>query len=288
MYPSVAPETAPVLSHVQAEALLHARRDSAPRTSVSLDLGLSTVELLLDVTGIQLPSGASIGWADIERVADEQAVCFVVTADGIEPIRVYSETTNWVRSLYPTSGAPTMLVSGITMHRVKGIDPRADTLRKVRAIAPLTGRVLDIATGLGYTAIEAATTAEQVVTIELDPAALEVARLNPWSRDLFENPRITQIVGDAYDEIAQFEAGSFTRIIHDPPALSLAGELYSAAFYRELRRVLARNGRVFHYIGDPESPSGRSITRGVIQRLQAAGFGRVTRRPEAFGVVAFP
>ena len=72
----------------------------------------------------------------------------------------------------------------------------------MRTIAPLSGRVLDTCTGLGYTAIEAAKTAEQVITIELDPTALEVARLNPWSRELFENPRIQQIVGDAFDEIA--------------------------------------------------------------------------------------
>jgi len=81
----------------------------------------------------------------------------------------------------------------------KGTDPYRDTRQKIRAVSPLRGRVLDICTGLGYTAIEAAKTAEEVVTIELDPTALEVARLNPWSRPLFDNPRIRQIVGDAFE-----------------------------------------------------------------------------------------
>jgi predicted methyltransferase len=146
--------------------------------------------------------------------------------------------------------------------------------------------VLDTATGLGYTAIEAARTADEVITIEIDPSGLEVARYNPWSRDLFENPKIHQIVGDAYDELPKLETGSFSRIIHDPPAFSLGGELYSAAFYKELYRVLKHSGRLFHYIGDLESKSGRVVTKGVVQRLNEAGFQRIARRPEAFGVVA--
>ena len=68
---------------------------------------------------------------------------------------------------------------------------------------------------------------------------------------------------------------------------SLAGELYSGEFYRHLYRVLARKGRLFHYIGDLESRSGRNVARGVVRRLQEAGFSRVVRRPEAFGVVAY-
>ena len=82
-------------------------------------------------------------------------------------------------SLMPTEGAPTLLVWGIPMHRIKGTNPQRDTLTKIQAIAPVAGRVLDTCTGLGYTAIEAARTAEQVVTIELDPTVLEVARLQP-------------------------------------------------------------------------------------------------------------
>jgi len=173
------------------------------------------------------------------------------------------------------------------MHRIKGIDPHLDTLKKVRTIGPITGRVLDTCTGLGYTAIEAAKTADQVTTIELDPTVLEVARLNPWSRQLFDDPKIQQVVGDSFDEIESFEDGVFSRIIHDPPTFSLAGDLYSGEFYRHLFRVVKRKGRVFHYIGDLESRSGRNVTRGVVRRLQEAGFSRVVRKPAAFGLVAY-
>jgi len=102
--------------------------------------------------------------------------------------------------------------------------------------------VLDTATGLGYTAIEAARTAEHVITIELDPAALEMARANPWSQALFTAPNIKQRIGDAFDVVETLKDETFHRIIHDPPAFSLAGHLYSTDFYRELYRVL-RPGR---------------------------------------------
>jgi predicted methyltransferase len=275
-----------VLSRYQATPLLQ-KRTVGGTAMTSPDLSLTQVQVALDDDGVRFPCGTRVSWDDLREVADSENGCFRVDADGIDEIRVYSDTTNWVRSLMPTAGAPTMLVSGIPMHRISGIDPYADTLRKIKTIAPLGGVVLDTATGLGYTAIEAAKTAERVVTIELDPAGLEIARQNPWSRGLFDSPRIQQIVGDTYEEVFEFPDGTFTRILHDPPALALAGELYSGAFYRELHRILTRNGRLFHYIGDPDSASGRNTTRGVMRRLQESGFTRIVRRPEAFGVVAY-
>ncbi len=152
---------------------------------------------------------------------------------------------------------------------------------------PVTGRVLDTATGLGYTAIEAAKTAEEVITIELDPGAQEIARCNPWSQALFANRTIQQIMGDASEVVPTFEGNYFSRIIHDPPAFSLAGDLYAGEFYRQLYRVLKPGGRLFHYIGDLNSKSGSTVTRGALRRLQEAGFTRIVRRPEAFGVVCY-
>lgn len=94
-------------------------------------------------------------------------------------------------------------------------------------------------------------------------------------------------MGDAFEVVQTFEDVSFSRVIHDPPTLSLAGDLYSGAFYRELFRVLKWGGRLFHYIGDPKSKASGGVTRGVLKRLQEAGFTRVVRRPEAHGVVAY-
>lgn len=276
-----------VLSRYQAAPLL-AQRDDAETATSSPDLGMTKAEVRLTDDGVVFPGDNIVGWDDLARIAASENGCFRVEPDGIDDIRVFSEATGWVRSLMPTAGAPTMLVSGIPMHRIKGIDPLADTGRKIAAIAPVTGVVLDTATGLGYTAMAAARTAEKVITIELDPAAIEIARQNPWSRELFESPRIELVSGDAFEVVRDLPDATFSRVIHDPPAMSLGGELYSRELYRQLRRIVRPNGRVFHYIGDPESASGRNITRGVVQRLGEAGFRRVVRRPEAFGVVAFP
>lgn len=180
-----------------------------------------------------------------------------------------------------------MLIAGFVMHRIKDIDPMQDTSRKISAISPIVGRVLDTATGLGYTAIEAARTADEVVTIELDPGVQEIAHLNPWSQGLFNNPNIHQIMGDAYEVVQTFEDGSFSRIIHDPPTFSLAGELYAGAFYQQLFRILKRGGRLYHYIGDPNSKASGGITKGALKRLQESGFTRVVRSPEAYGIVAY-
>ena len=86
--------------------------------------------------------------------------------------------------------------------------------------------------------------------------------------------------------IQTLEDDAFTRIFHDPPTFRLAGELYSESFYLQLRRVLKRGGRLFHYIGDLDSASGRSVAKGVVRRLQEAGFQQVNRAPEAFGLTA--
>jgi len=275
-----------VLSHVQARPLLAAQRAGATTVQVSLDLTLSQSAVTCDAHGVHLPDDQLLTWPIIADIADDENSCFLLEAGTAEKIQRFSPETNRHYSLYPTQRAPTLLISGISMHRIKESEPHQDTLAKVGTIKPILGRVLDTATGLGYTAIQAARSAEQVLTVEFDPAVLEVARCNPWSQALFANPKIEQRIGDSDDVIRTFAAGSFDRIIHDPPMFSLAGHLYSGDFYRELYRVLNRRGRLFHYIANPDSKSGATMTRGVMRRLEEAGFQRIERRPQAFGVIA--
>jgi len=276
-----------VLSYIKAASILRARQQGEPSAAVSPDLGLTTVEVSLEPERVTFPDGQWLSWEDVVEISRSESVCFLLEENEAVKIQRFSEFLGRFYSLMPTQGAPTLLVSGIPMHRIKGIDPRRDTLTKIQSIAPISGRVLDTCTGLGYTAIEAARTAGEVVTIELDPTVLEVARLNPWSRPLFGHPRIQQIVGDSFEEIQDLAEASFSRIIHDPPMFSLAGELYSGECYRHLFRILKPRGRMFHYIGDLGSRSGRNVARGVVRRLQEAGFRRITRNPAAFGLVAY-
>lgn len=159
----------------------------------SLDLGLNTAVLTLHPTYITLPNNLTLTWEQLEEIAENELACYLITAEGMEKIQFYSDYLDRFYSLMPTTGAPTMLISGIPMHRIKDTEPHRDTLSKIKAIAPVTGKVLDTTMGLGYTAIEAAKTAESVITLELDPTVLEICRCNPWSQGLFNNPKITQI-----------------------------------------------------------------------------------------------
>ncbi len=277
----------PVLSHYQAQSILEARKSGASSVVTSLTLGLTQEELPLQNSGVQLPDRALLPWSEIEEIAANNSACFLIEDRTARKIQFFSETLNRAYTLYPTTSAPTMLISGLLMHRIKDTDPRQDTLAKIKTIAPVAGNVLDTAMGLGYTAIEAARTAETVTTIELDPTVVDICRLNPWSQDLFANDRITRRIGDAFDVVETLEDSAYPRVIHDPPVFSLAGHLYGEDFYRELYRVLTPRGRLFHYIGDLQSRSGAGVARGVRQRLIAAGFKRVIDRPQAFGVAAY-
>lgn len=276
-----------VLSHFQVLPILKARQDGQSSAVSSTDLGLTTAEVKLYPDRVSFANGDSLTWNSIKEINANQTTCFLVKNNALQAIHGFSELSGLYYSLMPTGSAPTMLISGLPMHRIKGTNPFLDTLSKIKAIAPVRGHVLDTATGLGYTAIEAAKTAVHVVTIEIDPVAQEIARLNPWSQALFDNPKITQIIGDSFEEAERFEPESFSCIIHDPPTLSLAGELYSGAFYKQAFRLLKHNGRMFHYIGDPDSKIGARVTKGVVRRLQDSGFTRITHRPQAFGVVAY-
>jgi len=291
----------PVLSSIQASGLLEARSRAEREAQASFDLGLTHTLVVFGQDGVRSAAAVEataaaaldpenevgISWESLAEIAADPNGCYQMEPGGWRKIQCYSEQTGRVFTLYPTRGAPTMLISGLPMHRIKDTDPYQDTQEKIRAARP-AGRVLDTCTGLGYTAIAASRleAVTHVTTVELDPAALQICRANPWSQALFDHPKITQVIGDSAEQITHFPDGAFGRILHDPPYLSLAGDLYSLDFYREALRVLNHNGRMFHYIGDPESKSGRSATAGVIKRLEQAGFRRIERVPRAFGVTA--
>lgn len=279
-----------VLSHYQVQPLLNQRpqvgSDPAAVT-VSFDLGLTQTEAGLSADGLHI-GVTTIPWAQLETIQKEENSVFQIFADGdTEKINTFSDELQRAYSLFPTRSAPTMLVSGITMHRIVNCDPHQDTLNKIKAFGPPpTGHVLDTTMGLGYTAIQAARTAASVLTIELDPAVVKICRANPWSQKLFQDKNITRKVGHTWDIIEEQPDNAFSTIVHDPPMFNMAGELYSLDFYKELLRVLGRKGRLFHYIGNPKSKSGATVTRGVIRRLKEAGFKRVSAREKAFGVLA--
>lgn len=276
----------PLLSFVQSRALLEARNLGHDAATTSVDLGVSNVRVALIEAGVELPNGTLCTWEQLERISEQANACFELRAGEFIQIRSYSNELRRAVSLLPTASAPALMIAGFVMHRIRDTSPQQGAHAMVRSVLPVRGRLLDTATGLGYAAIEAARHAREVVTIELDPEARLMAQRNPWSRALFSAPNITRLLGDSAELISTFADGSFAAIVHDPPAKNLAGDLYSERFYREAWRVLARGGRLFHYVGDPNSTSGGRTTKGVVRRLQSAGFHKVVHKPSAFGVLA--
>jgi len=275
----------PVFSCYQAAPLLEARDRGIQRARTSFDLGRTEVEVSLDETGVRSPV-VSMDWESIEQAAASDSVCFGLEESRLTPLRVFSERANRSFQLWPTKSSPALLISGFLMHRVRDVAPHEGAERMVRALGKLRGPILDTTTGLGYAACAAARTATRVTTIEVEPVVRKLAGLNPWSEELFGNPKITLCDGDASKLVPDLEPGSFSAVVHDPPAINLAGELYSADFYAAVLRVLTRGGKMFHYIGDPNSTSGGRTTRGVVKRLREAGFSRVDVLKDAFGVLA--
>lgn len=272
-----------IFSHFQTRPL--AEKDAPSIVTLSADLGLSTIQAERVSSGWRFPTGEILTFVQVEVINEDENSCYHLTGDGLEKIEAFSAMTNRYYSLYPTPKAPTMLISGIPMHRIKGTTPYEDTRQKMQALGKPYGLVLDTATGLGYTAIQAAATADRVVTVEYDPAVLTICRLNPWSQVLFTDPKISILIGDSAALVSCFPEDKFNAIIHDPPMFNLAGQLYSQEIYEDFYRILKAKGRMFHYIGNPDSRSGAGVGRGVVSRLHRAGF-TVRSKERAFGVLA--
>jgi predicted methyltransferase len=107
-----------------------------------------------------------------------------------------------------------------------------------------------------------------------------LAKINPYSKDLFKRKNITQKQGNAFDLIKQFKDKTFTKIFHDPPTFKFAPELYSDEFYLELNRVAKEHCRLFHYTGNPGSRfRNNNIVNTVSKKLVDAGW-KIIRKSE--------
>jgi len=207
----------------------------------------------------------------------------------IPKVKFYDEKTRKFYKLVQTSTWPTVKISGIFMHRVKDVDPKTDSFLKIKTLGDIEGIGLDTCTGLGYTSILSAreTRVEKVITIEKDENMIEIAKLNPYSTELFTNTKIEFIIDDVYEHIKKFPDEYFNFIIHDTPRISIAGELYSLEFYKQTFRVLKKGGKFFHYVGKPGIRQRKNYSKGIIQRLRLAGFKKIERVDYANGLVCF-
>jgi len=274
----------PVLSGRAARRILTAPPGSL---QVSLDLGRSQCIVSIGPSSAVLPDGQQVPKDALADAFSDPSDCIAVERGKCNKVYIYSESERKYYKLYqPFEGRPpTVIINNATMHAIVHKDPWQDEADKVAALPRRGGECLDTCSGLGYSAqILFQGGFARVVTCEVDANVLEVATVNPWSQGLFENPRITIVRADVRELVSSCPAERFTCVFHDPPTVFQAGELYSEDLYGQFARVLKSGGALYHYVGAPGARVGRDHVRGVIRRLQAAGFGRVRR--VAGGVLA--
>ncbi len=265
----------PIVSGHTVSRLL--RGESA---GISLDLGRHTAAVSLAAQALVLPDGLSVPLAELADAAPSPEDCVQLLPEGCRKVYVYDEdAAKYYKLFQPVEDRPpTIVINGATMHAIVGKEPWQDAADKVASVPRRAGECLDTCCGLGYSAqLLAGAGFRSVTTCEVDANVLGMAADNPWSQGLFGDPRITIANADDRDFLGECADGRFACVFHDPPTIHQAGELYGEALYREFARVLAPGGVLYHYVGAPGARVGRDYTRGVIRRMQAAGFARVRR-----------
>ncbi len=266
----------PLLTAHVHERLLAAARAGEGSVECSLDLNRSLTRVPVGTTEWTW-QGQPFPYL---QVCKERTI-YHWSAEAFQPVARF--TTSLIK-LVPTQwGPPTFEIDGIKMLPTAQVSPLADAERKVGLIQPRGKVILDTCGGLGYFAaccLQAH--AAQVLSYEKNADVLWLRGLNPWSPAVGGGLSLTH--GDVTVQIASLASESVDAILHDPPRFGIAGELYSQGFYDSLARVIRRNGRLFHYTGNPNRlSSGRDVPNEVANRLRRAGF---TASREGDGVLA--
>ncbi len=254
------------------------------RSEVPVNVGLEIARVYLEGDRAKVEGRGIGGYVDlslVERLAGSDR--FVFVHEGGSYFVERREGGRYYKLRYLGERvSPTLEIDGVHMHNIVGVDPWSDALRKISLAKVRRGdRVLDICTGLGYTAIASLKRGASVTTVEVSWDVLWIAEHNPFSWGL---AGAKVLLGDAWDVLDEL-GEVYDRIIHDPPVFSHAGMLYSGDFYKKLYRRLKPGGVLFHYTGAPGRRRGVKFQRGVVERLRRAGF-RILRVVEGYGVVA--
>ncbi len=265
------PKNFPVITLRIADYIYKEIKRGKKEIQVTLDLGRSISKLRVEGDSL-FNNGQRCDIEDIRSIylGVDDTELYAWINDFFFVLKFYSDKYYKLRNVKDL--APTLEINGIHMHRIKGISPWDDANFKVNALnITRKDKVLDICTGLGYTAIHAYyRSPAKLVTIEKDISVLRAAEFNPWSRDL---EKINIVLGDAREVLEELEKGYFNKVIHDPPTYSISEELYSLDFYKKLYDILPRSALLYHYVGYPYEVRGiRRIRGNVLSRLKQVGF----------------
>jgi uncharacterized protein len=268
-----------------AREVLAALDRGEARIDLSVDLNLARGTFALGGDALILDADNRLSRAQLRQIAGKE--CRIFTLEGGE-LEVLEFRDDGYYKLVPTDQAPLLEISGVKMHISKGVNPFESAGQMAAEVVKKGDRVLDTCSGLGYAAMAALRLgAREVVSVERSSTVMTLRQKNPWSQGIF-GVNIHLVHADIAAYIRELAAESFDSIIHDPPRLSLAGELYGERFYREIYRVLKRRGALFHYTGNPHLlKHGTSFIDQAAQRLRVAGFTKVVKVAELMGVKAY-
>jgi hypothetical protein len=268
-----------------ARQVLDAMDGGDDRVDISVDLNLSRGTFALRGNELTLDAENRLSREELRRIEGKENRIFHLEDGRLEVLEVRDEG---YYKLVPTDQAPLLEISGVKMHISKGVNPFESAGQMASQVVKKGDRVLDTCSGLGYAASAALNLgAREVVSVERSATVMELRKKNPWSQRIF-GANIQLVQADIAEYIRELAEESFDSIIHDPPRLSLAGELYGERFYREIYRVLRRRGALFHYTGNPHLlKRGVGFMDHAAQRLREAGFTRVVKVVELMGVTAY-
>jgi hypothetical protein len=268
-----------------ARQVLDAMDRGDDRIDISVDLNLSRGTFALCGDVLILDEDNRLSREELRRIEGKENRIFHLEDDRLEVLEARGDG---YYKLVPTDQAPLLEISGVKMHISKGVNPFESAGQMAAQVVKKGDRVLDTCSGLGYAASAALQLgAREVVSVERSATVMELRKKNPWSQRIF-GADIQLVHADVDEYIREIAADSFDSVIHDPPRLSLAGELYGERFYREIYRVLRRRGALFHYTGNPHLlKRGASFTDHAAQRLREAGFTKVVKIVELMGVTAY-
>ncbi|TFG13315.1 hypothetical protein EU537_06540 [Candidatus Thorarchaeota archaeon] len=273
-------EDAPVfLDAHNACILLKARQKELASVEVSLDLGLSTQSVDF--------SEWDCDAQELDKIVKKPNSAYIIRDGTANEIAIRNSIEYRLR---PTEKgqAPALVIDEELMHQIAPLGPMEYARRRAELAVNPGWRVLDIGTGLGYSAIASLDRdAHEVVSIEKHPEVIELSRMNPWSQRLHEDERVSIVIGDAFEVVSTLRVDSFDSVFHDPPQIQLTPKLYSTKMYRLIGQVLVPDGQLCHYVG-PEGFSyrGQEVAKLVENRLRGNGFHSIEFIPKLQSILA--
>lgn len=267
-----------------AKKILGAMEDGTKSICLSLDLNLSQNTWEIDAKRLILNKDTVIDAEKLASITSSNKI-FIFQNNALTPLEVRSDG---YYKLVPTTGAPTLEINGIKMHRSKDIDPLTDARLKTQLVVAQGDQVLDTCGGLGYSALFALKAgAKKVISTEKNRSVIHLRNQNPWL-EKYADKRLELIHTDITREIDRFENNRFHSVIHDPPRFTSAtGDLYGKKFYAALFRVMRPHSKLFHYTGSPKKIKTQdTFIKNTMKRLELSGFKAISFHDNLQGIYA--